>query len=388
MNPNLQATDVTEQAVLNALASNKSYEQIAAEHGRSRGWVYSIAVKHGARKHEARISERAHDRKRRQAEFLKEVMDATTQSDVLDFLDGIPDGVVDLMCFSPPYNVGKRYGGGTGSADTISMTYWLGWMLMVISACYQKLSPGGVLFLQVGSTHAREGDAPWPIDAMLFNHLVSMGMTFNSRVVWTVPHGLTPKRRLAERHETALVMSKGPIRVFNPTPARTATKEPAKRFFKGPNRGEISSHPFGSHPSNVWTDIPNVGHNNPEKTGHPAQFPEALARRAVLLYTLAGDLVCDPFSGSGSTQAVCKRTGRGFIGADLFYGELRQARLAKVSPDLVSPLPGVTDASVAVWQAEALRIDVPATKADPDSIKHEHHLLQLDLLAEPLRDAA
>lgn len=64
----------------------------------------------------------------------------------------------------------------------------------------------------------------------------------------------------------------------------------------------------------------------------------------------------DPFSGSGTVADQCIRTGRNFVGADLFYEDVRRKRLAAVSPDLVSVLPGVTDDSIAVWQAEARAI--------------------------------
>jgi hypothetical protein len=162
---------------------------------------------------------------------------------------------------------------------------------------------------------------------------------------------------LAERYETALVFSKGPQRIFNPTPARTPQKQPGKRAFKGPNKGKLSGHPLGAWPTDVW-DIGNVKHNHPEKTSHPAQFPEELARRAVMLYTLPGDLVIDPFVGSGTVPAVCKRTGRDYSGCDLVYADVRAKRLAKVDPDLASALPGVTRESLAVWEAEARVVNI------------------------------
>lgn len=84
-------------------------------------------------------------------------------------------------------------------------------------------------------------------------------------------------------------------------------------------------------------------------------------RRAILLYTQPEDLVVDPFSGSGTTHAECIRTGRAFSGADLHFEDLRAARLAKVAPDLVSTLPGVTDESLSVWSAEAVPVHVPAS---------------------------
>ena len=187
-------------------------------------------------------------------------------------------------------------------------------------------------------------------------------------MIWTIPPGLTPKGRLSERHETALVFSKGEAQVFNPTPARRPQKQPGKRAFKGPSKGKISSCYYGAHPSNVWSDIPNVRHGHPEKTGHPAQFPLELARRAILIYTRAGDLIVDPFSGSGTTHVAAVQTGRTFTGCDLFYEDIRAKRLKKAFPDLVSRLPGVTDETVAVWNAEARRVGIEVTSPEATSV--------------------
>ncbi|MDT0618452.1 site-specific DNA-methyltransferase [Salinisphaera sp. P385] len=217
----------------------------------------------------------------------------------------------------------------------------------------RTLAEGGVLFLQVGATKDDQGRL-LPMGCLLLEHLRGMGLTLQNRVIWTIGHGLTPRRRLAARHEVALILSKGEPAHFNVNAARIAQKQPGKRAFKGPRRGQLSGHPLGAHPTDVWNDIANIGHNHPEKTGHPAQFPSALVERAVRLYTMPGELVCDAFDGSGTTTATAKREGRSFIGADLFYEDMRAQRLAATRMGTVCKLPGVTDESVAVWQAEAV----------------------------------
>lgn len=324
--------------------------------GYSRGRMWRMACRHGARMNEARIRERAAEKRQRQKEYLMEVLNAVETTDVLDFLEGIPDKAVQLHVTSPPYRLGKAYGGT--KVDSRRFHYFLGWTLQVLSEMDRTLADGGVLVLQVGNTETDDGQV-YPMDCLLFEHLKAMGLTFQSRITWVKPHGLTPKRRLAERTEVALVFSKGEPANFNANAARIPQKEPGKRAFKGPNKGRLSGNPLGAWPTDVW-QIPHVGHNNPEKTGHPAQFPEELVRRAVLLYTMPEDLVCDVFMGSGTTAAVATKTGRSFIGADLFYEDLRAERLSKVAEDLVSELPGVTKESLAVWSAEAKPVFVPA----------------------------
>jgi DNA modification methylase len=356
-------TDIVDPSDAQVLAdlATMSYEDVAKRHRCSRGTVYRIALKHGARKTEERIQERSRDRDARRLETLKAVLEQTATANVLDYLEGIPDDAAQMILTSVPYNLGVGYGGGA-SADAMRYGYYIGWLMQIICEASRVIRDGGTLFLQLGSTRDETGTLT-PLDVLLFDHIKRCGLRFQSRVIWQIPHGLTPKRRLAERHETALIFSKGEPRVFNPTPGRQPQKQPGKRAFKGPRKGQISSNYLGAHPTNVWA-IGNVGHNHPEKTGHPAQFPLELARRAMQIYSMPGDLVIDPFSGSGTTHVAAIQTGRSFSGCDLFYEDLRRERLKTAFPDLVSHLPGVTAETLAVWKAEARRVDLTAIHPD------------------------
>ena len=295
-----------ERRILKLLGKH-TYNEVHQRTGWSRGKIYNLAIRASARKTENRIRERHQERKRRQLEFLTEVMNTTAKCDVLDFLDGIPNDSVYTHITSLPYNLGKP---GKESADRMRFTYFHGWLMQIISELSRTLKPNGVLFLNIGSTPDWEHKLI-PLDVLLFEDpLRRSGLTFQSRVISFTPHGLTPKRKLAERHETVLVFSKGDSPTFNPSAARIPQKQPGKRAFKGPNKGQLSCHPLGAHPTNVW-HIPNVGHNHPErKVGrphlHPAQFPLALAKRAILLYSLPGELICDVFSGSGTTHIAAQ----------------------------------------------------------------------------------
>jgi DNA modification methylase len=338
------------------LLQRHTYEEIKEKTGWSRGRIYNLAIRASARKTEARIRERHHERRARQVEFLQQVLNSTVKAYVLDFMNGLPNDSINLFLTSPPYNLGIKYGQCPG-ADSMRFLFYYGWLLQIISEMSRALKAGGVLFLNLGNTRDWE-DRLMPLDVLLYQDILKAGLTFQSRIIWEVPHGLTPRRRLAERYETALVFSKGPQLTFNPTAARTPQKHPDKRAFKGANKGRLSSHPLGAHPSNIWR-IPNVRHNNKEKRyegPHPAQFPLLFAKRAVLLYSQPGDLVSDIFSGSGTTNHACIESGRAFVGADLFYEDLRARRLAEAVPDMICQLPGVTDESIAVWQAEARKV--------------------------------
>lgn len=329
----------------------------------SRGRIYNLVTRQRMRVTESRIAERREERRARQREAFEELLNTTATADVLDFLDGIPDESVQLHVTSIPYNVGKRYGDGA-SADAMRHVFYHGWIMQVVSELARTLKDGGTIVLQVGTTKDEFGQTV-PLDTLLYGDLRRAGLTYRNRIVWPSQNGLTPKARLAERYETALVFSKGEP-VFNPNAIRVPQKYPAKRHFKGPHRGKLSGHVLGGHPTDVW-NITHLGHNMPEKTEHPAQFPVAFPLRAILAYTMPGDVVCDVFCGSGSSWEAAVRAGRAFIGADLFYHDLRVARMANVVPDRVTPFAGVTAESTAVWAAEARRVDAPAapvTEAD------------------------
>ena len=103
---------------------------------------------------------------------------------------------------------------------------------------------------------------------------------------------------------------------FNLDAIRVPQKYPGKKYFKGPKAGQFSANPRGKNPGDVWV-IPNVKHNHVEKTSHPCQFPVELVERFVLALTTPGDLVLDPYVGSGSAAVAAVLHGRRAAGADV-----------------------------------------------------------------------
>jgi DNA modification methylase len=336
-----------------------TYAQTAEEFDCSVGSVWRIVQAADAFKNRERRAERTEERKQRTLAQFKELLDQTVTADVTAFLRDLPDESCHIAVTSPPYNLGKKYADLPG--DTMRALYYEGWLTCIVSELARVLKPGGSVFMQIGMTKD-DDERRIPLDVLLFPIMRRANLDYQSRIVWPSPHGLTPRRRVAERYETALIFSKpGAAQTFNPTPGRLPQKYPGKRAFHGPRLGELTGHALGGHPTDLWDDVKHLRHNDGEKVvSHPAQFPIAIARKAILMYSMPGDVVLDPFSGSGSTQIAALQTSRHFIGADLFYEEVRRERLASVEPDLLSVLPGVSDENMAVWQAEARRRDVLA----------------------------
>ena len=177
------------------------------------------------------------------------------------------------------------------------------------------VKPGGSICWQVGS-HVRN-NVVVPLDALVYAAFSkAAALQLRNRIVWTFAHGIHCRRRFSGRHETILWFTKGDDYQFDLDAVRVPQKYPGKRHYKGPKHGKPSGNPLGKNPGDVW-EIPNVKANHVEKTGHPCQFPVALAQRLVKALCPPHGLVVDPFLGSGSTAIAALLEGRRFIGCDI-----------------------------------------------------------------------
>ncbi|RUM08305.1 site-specific DNA-methyltransferase [Rhizobium chutanense] len=222
-------------------------------------------------------------------------------ADCVEVLPEIPNGSIDLIVTSPPYNVGKPY--ETRSAlDT-----YVDFQTTVINECFRVLSANGSICWQVGNWV--DASEIIPLDSIFIPIFRRLGMKIRSRVVWTFGHGLHCTKRFSGRHETIVWATKSDRYHFDLDSVRVPQKYPNKRHYKGPNIGQLSGHPLGKNPSDVW-EISNVKNRHPEKTSHPCQFPEELVERLVLGLSKPDQTVLDPFAGSGTVGAVCNRLDR------------------------------------------------------------------------------
>ena len=277
---------------------------------------------------------------RKKTKLLALDQSAILQGDALAMLDRIPDESVKLILTSPPYNIGKSYERGMFS----SLEQYSGWMHELIKKLVKKVSPDGNICWQVGN-HVADG-ALTPLDFLFFPMFVDQGCKLRNRIVWTFNFGLHAQKRLSGRYETLLWFSKSDSYTFNLDPIRVEQLYPGKRHSKskGDRAGLPSGNPQGKNPSDFWHfnpeqafitdrvwDIPNVKANHLEKAGHPCQFPSELADRCVLAMSNEGDVVLDPFVGTG-TSVICaegrERIGVGFE-LDKTHADMAKQRLKK-----------------------------------------------------------
>ena len=225
-----------------------------------------------------------------------------------DLMAVLPDGGVDLCVSSPPYCMGKAY------EKSYSVYDFERDHKEIAPALISKIKPEGSLCWQVGS-HVRRGTLV-PLDFIAHGVFGGLGgLVLRNRIVWQFGHGMHEQRRFSGRHETVLWYTKGDGYTFNLDAVRVPQKYPGKRSYRGPRKGEYSGNPRGKNPADVW-DIPNVKANHVEKTGHPCQFPVALAQRLIRALTNPRALVFDPFAGVASTGIAALADNRRFIGAE------------------------------------------------------------------------
>jgi adenine-specific DNA-methyltransferase len=252
--------------------------------------------------------------------FLQDADFVLHPGDCLDLLAAIPDGCVQLVVTSPPYNLGKPY------ENRLHLEEYLCQQKSVIEECVRVLHSRGSICWQVGN-YVEDGEII-PLDIALYPIFSSLGLHLHNRIVWHFGHGLHASKRFSGRYEVILWFTKSDDYMFNLDAVREPQKYPQKRYFKGPRKGELSGNPLGKNPSDVW-EIPNVKANHVEKTIHPCQFPVELIERLVLALTDEGEWVLDPFMGVGTTAIAALMHGRRAIGAEIMpeYVELARERI-------------------------------------------------------------
>jgi adenine-specific DNA-methyltransferase len=238
---------------------------------------------------------------------MKVPLDQVYLGGCMDLLETLPDGCVDLVVSSPPYNLGKEY------EAKRALELYLEEQRAVLKECSRVLRRTGSLFWQVGAFADR--GLLIPLDIRFFPILESCGLIPRNRIVWARQHGLHASKKFSCRYETILWFTKSDDYVFNLGAIRVPQKYQNKKFHRGEKHGELSCHPDGKNPGDIWL-FRNVKHNHEEQTIHPCQFPEDLIARIVLSTTNKGQTVFDPYMGTGTVAVVSRDHGRHFMGAE------------------------------------------------------------------------
>jgi site-specific DNA-methyltransferase (adenine-specific) len=222
----------------------------------------------------------------------------------------IPDNSIALTFTSPPYNVGKDYD------DDIGLHEYLELMQDVAKEVYRVLQPGGRYVINI----ANLGRKPYiPLHSFFYDVHLNVGFLSMGEIIWVKGEGAggncawgswrsAKAPRLRDVHEYLLVF--------------------AKQSFDRPDSGksDIISTEFMDATLSIWNNIPP---ESATRVQHPAPFPVKLAERVIKLYSYVGDVVLDPFVGSGSTCVAANESGRHYVGFDISpeYCKIAQTRI-------------------------------------------------------------
>jgi len=254
------------------------------------------------------------------------------RGDCLDLLACLPDSSIPLAFADPPFNIGYDY---DAYDDTRSSEDYLDWSKRWMSELCRVLQPDGTFWLAIGDEYAAE------LKVLATREL---GLTCRSWVIWYYTFGVNCRQKFSRSHAHLFHFVRDAANfTFNTDTIRVPS---ARELVYGDRR----ANPSGRLPDDTWIlrpqDLPSgfqadedtwyfprVCGTFKERSGwHGCQMPEQLLGRIIRASSNPGDLILDPFAGSGTTLAVAKKLGRSFLGFELSpsYAEQIRKRLASI----------------------------------------------------------
>lgn len=250
----------------------------------------------------------------------------TIHADLMDVLPLLPDGFADLIVVDPPYNLSKDFNGNkfASMSENDYISYLRQWMPAVVA----KLKPAGSLYLC--------GD--WKCTAAM-QQVLSEHLHIVNRITWQREKGRGALNNWKNSMEDIWFAVKNPRDYyFDVESVKVKRKVIAPYRIDGKPKdweeGKDGNYRI-TYPSNFWDDISVPFWSMPENTDHPTQKPEKLIAKLVLASSKEGDVVFDPFLGSGTTSVVAHKLNRRYCGVEINkeYCCLAEKRLALASID-------------------------------------------------------
>ncbi|MBQ9034349.1 MAG: site-specific DNA-methyltransferase [Alphaproteobacteria bacterium] len=237
---------------------------------------------------------------------VKKIINKTICGDTFDVLSELPSGFVDLLIVDPPYNLSKNYEGNKFSAtnDEVYRKYTIKWV--------EKLKP---LLKENGSIYVC---CDWKT-SLIIGDVLKNYFKIQNRITWQREKGRGASANWKNSMEDIWFCTKSDKYTFNLEAVKIRKKVMAPYKVNGkPKDWEETAN--GNYrntcPSNFWDDISIPYWSMPENTAHPTQKPEKLIAKLVLASSNEGDVIFDPFLGSGTTSVVCKKLNRKYCGIE------------------------------------------------------------------------
>ena len=245
--------------------------------------------------------------------------------DAFEVLKTLPEASIDLLFADPPYNLTKKF--GKESFRELASDEYEAWLESWIALCVPLMKPTASIYIC--------GD--WR-SAAAIQRGGSRHFKLRNRITWEREKGRGAKANWKNSAEDIWYFTVTDDYTFDLEAVKQRRRVIAPYRENGSPKDwqETSGGNFrDTHPSNIWTDISVPFWSMPENTDHPTQKPEKLLAKIILASTNTGDLVLDPFAGSGTTAVTAKKLGRRFIAieSDERYCLLAQKRLAMAETD-------------------------------------------------------
>lgn len=225
--------------------------------------------------------------------------------EAIEELRKIESSTVDLIVADPPYNLNKDYG---NKSDSKTFDDYIKFTIDWTTEASRVLKPTGSIYVFMG----------FRFISYLYKVLEKDNkLLFNNWICWYYTQGIGKKKGFSPRHDDILMFTKSKKYKFNLDDIRVPQK-----FYRSVNNMR------GANPGDVW-EFSHIHYCQDNRQDHPTQKPEGLIERMVLASSDEGDLVIDPFSGSGTTLRVCQQLNRNAIGIELneTYVEQTETRL-------------------------------------------------------------
>lgn len=245
--------------------------------------------------------------------FYKDENSAIIKGDMLKD-KRIPDNHIDLIVTSPPYNINKSYGEAN---DNLEYDEYLRFTYKWLSKCYDWAKPDGRLCMNIPLDTGKGGQKS--IGADIISVAKNVGWSYRTTIIWN-------EGNISKRGARGSFMSASSPNVITPVELIVVMyKKQWKKSRKG--KSDITKKEFIEWTNGIWT----FSGESKKKIGHPAPFPVELPKRCIKLFSYMGDIVLDPFMGSGTTLVASKQLKRKSLGIEVSgeYCELAFRRILK-----------------------------------------------------------
>lgn len=256
---------------------------------------------------------------------FKDMINKNIIGDTFEVLDNIEDKSVDLAIVDPPYNLRKNYHGNIFSKKKYNdyEYYTESWLLKL----KQKLKEKASLYIC----------CDWESSIVIAN-VLAKHFIIRNRITWQREKGRGSKKNWKNSMEDIWYLTNSKDFIFNVENVKKRKKviAPYRENGKAKDWNDLGNIKYrDTYPSNFWDDITIPFWSMKENTAHPTQKPEKLIAKLVLASSNEGDIVLDPFGGSGTTAVVCKKLNRKFISIEqnLLYVSWAEKRLEDVDKD-------------------------------------------------------